>query len=310
MRHAKYVNHPIIISSFISDLLSPQKLLASADFQIVDRETRERVLCAQGVIALNERRGVIHLAPLVEAKGAHHIRDVVESGVVTAESAGLAVVLVVRVERREGQLAVRSLDDVLAVAHGDDLVLCRHGVAGDCLLARTGASHEVVPGVVADVVGAARGVDVQDIDAAAVGLDFKADVVAVDGHGEVGDAVDVDVTAWDADGGRVLDMRSEGDALSAGGGDEANSDGGNLGKHSDGDGLNSSSKGYLRAKASIRSRSRSSVQKQLLCGRLTYRECELVVFKGLLDFSQRNQRNEWDCMSLTKTEEKDLSEDD
>lgn len=79
----------------------------------------------------------------------------------------------------------------------------------------------------------------QEVDGAAVGGDFEAEVVARGKAGEVGDAVCVDVAAEDADGGAVFVVGRDGDAGSTGGGgssrggEVAESGGGGEGKHFD-----------------------------------------------------------------------------
>ncbi|KAL1844739.1 hypothetical protein VTK73DRAFT_1880 [Phialemonium thermophilum] len=77
----------------------------------------------------------------------------------------------------------------------------------------------VVPGVVADVVGAAGLVDAQEVDGAPLVAQAHADVVAVDGARPVGHAVGVDLAAEHADGGRVAVVRGGPDGAAAGGGD-------------------------------------------------------------------------------------------
>lgn len=75
------------------------------------------------------------------------------------------------------------------------------------------AGDEVVPGVVAHVMGAAGLVDAEEMDTPAVGGHADAEVVAVNGTWEVGDTVGVDVTAEDADGGGIAVMRSGSDLI-------------------------------------------------------------------------------------------------
>lgn len=53
-------------------------------------------------------------------------------------------------------------------------------------------------------MGAGGLVDLEQVQAAVAVGDLDADVVAVDAHGPVGNAVGVDLAAQDSDGGRVL----------------------------------------------------------------------------------------------------------
>ena len=66
------------------------------------------------------------------------------------------------------------------------------------------AGVQPVPCVVGDVVGAAGLVDAEHVGGAVLVGQLDADVVAVDGHGPVGDAVGVDEAAENTDGGGVL----------------------------------------------------------------------------------------------------------
>src|SRR5262249_48011917 len=109
------------------------------------------------------------------------------------------------------------------------LVLHGDGAARDGVVDGRLARLQVVPGVVADVVGALGLVDAQQADGAAAVAQLDADVVAVDGAGPVGDAVGVDLAAEDADRGRVAVVRGGPDALGGGAGPEGEEAEGNEG---------------------------------------------------------------------------------
>lgn len=96
-----------------------------------------------------------------------------------------------------------GIDQVLALGHVDVLVLHLDGPAGDGLVGGRVPRVEVVPGIVADVVGALGLVDAEEVQGAALVGEGDADVGAGDGGGPVGDAVGVDFAAEDADGGGV-----------------------------------------------------------------------------------------------------------
>jgi hypothetical protein len=144
---------------------------------------------------------------------------------------------------RERQLAV--VEEVLALVGIDELIV--HGHAAAALGVRGGrlAGDEVVPGVVGDVMGTARSVNLQEVDAAAGVSDLDTDFVAVNGARPVGNAVGVDLASEDTHGGRVLLMGSDADTLAStasnllkragrDGGGRGNEESSNGGKHFDG----------------------------------------------------------------------------
>ena len=123
------------------------------------------------------------------------------------------------ISRREGKLAVRSLDNRAALFWRNKLVDGINGTTELCTARGSDAVLQVGVGVVADVVGTRRGVDLEKGDGAAVGGYPHAHVVAVDGAGPVGYSVDVDFAAENADGGGVLVVGSDADGFAASMGD-------------------------------------------------------------------------------------------
>lgn len=150
--------------------------------------------------------GPVEGALLVAAPGADGVDDVVEEVVVgdpaarLVEAGGEEIHAVGGAER---QLAAVGADELAALGGVDRLVLHGDAAAADGLVGGRVARVEVVPGIVADVVGAARGVDAQQVQLAVLVGQRDAEVGAVDGAGPVGDAVGVDLAAEDADRRRV-----------------------------------------------------------------------------------------------------------
>lgn len=188
--------------------------------------------------------GKVEVALLVDTVLADGVVNVVEHVVLGDPALGLAEArgdVVHGVGGGEGELAL--VEDVLAlggvdvlVVHGDATALL--GVLGGRL-----AKAKVVPGIVGDVVSTAGGVDLEEIDGAALVGDLDADVVAVNGTGPVGDAVGVDLAAKNSNAAGVLVVGS--DAGRAGlttgeragrnqGSRSSSKDGGELGEHADG----------------------------------------------------------------------------
>lgn len=127
-------------------------------------------------------------------------------------------------------LPIGSLDDGGALAHGSILPLSGDTTAHGRLVLSASTDVQVVPGVVADVVGTARGVDLEEVDSASIGGNTLAKVVAVRLHGPVGNAVDIDEASKHTDGRRVGVVGSDGDASGDGGRGQRKS-GSNLGEH-------------------------------------------------------------------------------
>ena len=165
--------------------------------------------------------GPVEPAALVVAPGAEGVEDVVEDvvvldpvGVGAVEAAGEEVHAV---GGAQGHLAVAGVDEVGAAGDVDVLVLHRGGAAGGGPVGGAVARVEVVPGVVADVVGALGLVDAQQVDVPAPVAERDAQVGAVDRVGPVGDAVRVDLAAEHADRGRVAVVGRHPDGALAGG---------------------------------------------------------------------------------------------
>jgi len=173
---------------------------------------------ARGLVALGQ---VGILALLVEAKGAGAVGDVVEGEVVADPRVGLLAAgdKVHGVGGGEGKGLVVGLEQVGALTHVDIFVGGRDATTLDRVFLGTLAGDEVVVGVVGNVVSSARLVDLEQVDAAAVGTDFDAHLVAVNCAGPVGDAVGVDLATKDADRRREGVMGSNGDAVVTLGGD-------------------------------------------------------------------------------------------
>jgi len=195
-------------------------LSTSAVRNISDGKTTERVLSTEDVVALGlVADGKIERADLVEAEGAGAVLDVVKSGVLADPGVGTAADIVADgVGSHERQLAIRGLDEVGALAHVDGLILGRNAATHGGVVSSRLAGVEVVPGVVADVVGTTRRIDLEEVDRATICADLDADAVASGRHGPVGDAVGVDVASKDTDRRRIFVMGSDGDTSGAGNG--------------------------------------------------------------------------------------------
>ena len=157
---------------------------------------------ARGLVGLGE----VERALLIVAPRTYAVEDVVQGVVLTDPAVALGDAArheVHAVGGAQGQLAVVGVDEVGAVGRVGILVLHGGGAAGRGVGRGRGAGDEVVPGVVADVVGAARLVDAEQEDGAVAVAQAHAEVGAVDRHGPVGDPVRVDFAAEDADRRRV-----------------------------------------------------------------------------------------------------------
>lgn len=171
---------------------------------------------AGGLVALAE---VGVLAPLVNAKGAGRVGDVEEREVVADPRVGFLAAgdEVHRVGGAEGKSLVLGQEEILALAHGDILVGSGDATAPDRVISGGLAGDEVVVSVVGDVVSAGGRVDLQEVDAAAVGRYANAHLVAANSAGPVGDTVSVDLAAKHTNRRGVRVVRSDTDGLAFGG---------------------------------------------------------------------------------------------
>ena len=171
---------------------------------------------AGGLVALG-KVGV--LAPLVNAKSAGRVGDVEEREVVANPGVGLLAAgdKVHGVRGSEGKSLVLGQEEVLALAHGDILVGSRDATAHDRVLSGGLAGDEVVVGIVSDVVSATGSVNLEEVDAAAVGRDANAHLVTANSAGPVGNTVSVDLATKHTNRRRVSVVRSDRDGLALGG---------------------------------------------------------------------------------------------
>lgn len=158
------------------------------------------------------------LAPLVNAHGAGRVGDVEEREVVANPRVSLLAAgdKVHCVGGSESKGLVLGLEQVPALAHGNVLVGGRNASTHDGVLSGGLAGHEVVVGVVGDVVSTTGSVNLEKVDATTVGRNANAHLVAVNGAGPVGDAVGVDLATEDANGRREGVVRSDGDGVALG----------------------------------------------------------------------------------------------
>jgi hypothetical protein len=189
-----------------------------ADCLAFESGLQTELVRAGGLVALSQ---VGVLAPLVDAHGAGAVGDVEEGEVVADPGVGLLAAgdEVHGVGGGEGEGLVVGLEQVRALAHVDVLVGGCDAATLDWVLFGSPAGHEVVVGVVGDIMGAARLVDLEQVDAAAVGADLDAHVVAVNGAGPVGDTVGVDLATKNTNRGREVGVRSNRNAVVTLGGD-------------------------------------------------------------------------------------------
>lgn len=190
--------------------LNSQGLVAGAVVDVVDGLGGERVGDAElvGAGGLVADGGVGHLADLVVAVGADGVDDVVEGEVLADPGAGAAGGDEVHgVGGGEGELARRLGDEGGALGRVDGLV--RGGDAAALLRVLPGPlpRHQVVPRVVRDVVGAARLVDLEQVDRPPVGRHPDADVVAPRRRRPVRHPVHVDLAPQHPDRRRVPVVR-------------------------------------------------------------------------------------------------------
>lgn len=130
---------------------------------------------------------------------ADRVGDVVQHIVLGDKAVGLAKARRKKVHAvgcQEGQLAV--VHEIGALARLDDLILHMNSSSSMWVVLRRLAEGEVVPSVVGDVVRAARGVNLEDVEGAVLVGDLDADVVAVDCAGPIGHTVGVDLAADNA----------------------------------------------------------------------------------------------------------------
>lgn len=139
---------------------------------------------------------VVEVARFVATESTQRIEDVVEDvvladpGIVLLETAGEEVHAVGSAER---EVAMLRIDEVLAVGSVNVFVGHLDGATGGGLVGGRVAGVEVVPGIVADVVGAFGLVDAEEVEGAVLVGEGDADVCAVDRVGPVGDAISVDL---------------------------------------------------------------------------------------------------------------------
>ena len=180
---------------------------------------KTQLVGASGLVAQSE---VGVRAPLVNTEGAGRVGNVEEREVVADPRVSLLAAgdKVHGVRSSEGKGLVLGQEEVLALAHVNILVSGRNATAHDGVLGRGLASDEVVVSIVGDVVGATGSVNLEKVDAAAVGRDANAHLVAADSAGPVGDAVSVDLATKHTNRGRENVVRGDGDGFALGGNGE------------------------------------------------------------------------------------------
>lgn len=137
-----------------------------------------------------------HVAGLVVSVRAGRVGNVVQDVVLADPGvSGAAGDKVHRVGCREGEAARGLVDEVRTLGHGNVLVGGGDTTAGGGVRGGGLSSVEVVPGIVGDVVGTTRLVNLQEVDGSSVGADLDTDVVAAGERRPVGDAVGVDLAA-------------------------------------------------------------------------------------------------------------------
>jgi len=182
--------------------------------------------------------GEVERALLVVAQRADGVADVEEHVVLgdvavgLGEAAGQEVHAVGGAER---QFRPFGVDQVGALGSVHLLVVHGHGAARDGVGGGRLARLQVVPGVVADVVGATGLVDAEQVEGAALVGELDADPVAVDGARPVGDPVRVDLAPQHADGRGVAVVggrpHAHGRRVAGEGEGREGSDGGGEGGH-------------------------------------------------------------------------------
>lgn len=156
-------------------------------------------------------------ALLIDTIGADGVVDVPETVVLGDPAVGLADAgsdEVHAVGGREGQLAIRVVEEVRAFVHVDALVLhvdtTAHGRVDSGVL----TGDKSVPGVVAHIISTSGLIDAQEVKRTALVADLDTHVVTANAHGPVGNSVGVDLATQNSNGGRELNMRSGGDGAS------------------------------------------------------------------------------------------------
>jgi len=188
---------------------------ASAVRNVVDRaggqwDGQAEHAGARGLVANVEVEG----AHLVDAVGADVVEDVEERVVLRHPRRGLGQARRDEIDAVSGfksEAAVFGRDDVGALVHVDLFVVHVDAAAHGWVLRGVVTGHEVVPGVVRNVVRAAGLVDVQESHGAIAVADFDAHAAAAWETWPVGDAVGVDLATENANGGAVLVVRSDRD---------------------------------------------------------------------------------------------------
>lgn len=216
-------------SCFLPNTLN-SNLLASAVLNVDDFEASGRVLFTKGVRAFwlvaNCQVESADLVPAIFADGVKDVDKLVVLGNPAVWLRDASTDIAHAVGGRERQLAV--CEEVLALVGRDCLIF--HGDAASHLRAVRGrlAKGKVVPGIVRDVVGTTRLVNLEEVEAAALIRHLDADVVAGDCFGPVGNTVGVDLASNHTDGRRVLIMGGDADPLATLG-DDTSRDGGSRG---------------------------------------------------------------------------------
>lgn len=160
-------------------------------------------------------RRPVQSAHLVVPNRTSRVGDVEEHVVVRHPATGLAETTseeIHAVGSAEWQLAVGGIDQAGAGRRVLGAVFHDNSATGNGIGRGRVAGEQVVPGIVAHVVGTAGLVDAQKVERPAAVADLDADVVAVGGLRKVGNSICVNFATEDADGGRVLVMGSDADA--------------------------------------------------------------------------------------------------
>lgn len=155
------------------------------------------------------------LAPLVNTEGTSRVSDVEEREVVANPRVGLLAAgnKVHGVCRCESKGLVLGQEEVLALVHVDILVSSGDNATHDRFFSRGLTGDEVVVSIVGDVIGATGSVNLEEVNAAAVGKNTNAQVVAANRAGPVGDTVSVDLATKHTNGRRVNVVRGDGDGI-------------------------------------------------------------------------------------------------
>lgn len=152
---------------------------------------------AAGLVAGGQVEGAL----LVIAEGADSVADVVQNVVLSDVAIWLSKAAgqeVHAVGCAEWDLGTIGVDEIGALGGIHLLVLHRHCTSSDRVNGRRLAGLQVVPGIVADIIGAPRLVDAQKMNGAALVGKLNTEVVAIDGSRPVCDTVRVDFAAKNA----------------------------------------------------------------------------------------------------------------